>query len=307
MAWEGEDRRAYQFEDGNLRLFKQGYYDFLQPVKDTDEVDVDAVEDELYLQLALTEAQRQVTWDAMVSGEEIITLDDQLTLFLYQYPEGFVGEAWTEAHRARESGRSLKRHRDATIEMAQELTEEALTEAIESRRYADLVRSVVEIWRSTDLVAVKEIKIFEAGSKRLNGDFLRALHALLYGTEPYEERMTAYMKVLSEILSQPPSWQLVTSLPALVNPKRHVCVRPSVFKQQVKTVSPKTKIDSVPDPAVYMELQQMCKALRGFLGANDLQPRDLLDVHDFLRATLSRKSRELLPEATQASRQGDSH
>ena len=36
LAWEGRDKRRYQFQDGKLRTFKQGYYEKLTPVTETD-------------------------------------------------------------------------------------------------------------------------------------------------------------------------------------------------------------------------------------------------------------------------------
>lgn len=300
LAWEEDDRRAYQFEDGNLRIFKDGYYQLLQPVKDPK--NAEAIEDELYRQLALTEAHRQATREASASGEQLITLDDQLAIFLLQYPNGFEDDEWVEGIRGGE-GRRLKRHRQAAIDEAQELLgHEVLKDQIEKKRYADAVRSMIKVWKSTDLVSVSEVKVFDAGNRRLNGDLVRALYALCYEDGSPTEAFTTYVNVLKEVMGQEPSWQFVTSLPALLKPASEITVRHGTFRDQAKTIAPRLSLEKAANAEAYQEIVTMVKALRGHLAANKHNPRDLMDVHDFIRVTLAPSAKKLLPEAVAARR-----
>ena len=45
LAWEGREQRRYQFQDGQLRTFKRGYYELLEEVEDPVERAVDIVRD----------------------------------------------------------------------------------------------------------------------------------------------------------------------------------------------------------------------------------------------------------------------
>ena len=93
-----------------------------------------------------------------------------------------------------------------------------------------------------------------------------------------------------------PTWGLATSLPALLDPQKHVCVRTSVFRAQASTIMPTLSVDPEADLAVYEALQKMVLDLRKRLEKEGLEPRDLFDVRNFIWLTLRKDAERKLGE-----------
>ena len=81
LAWEREGRRAYQFQDGQLRIIKDGYYQLMEECE-VNPREAAQVVASLRRLAGLARQCRRVIREARVSGETLITVDQQVELFL---------------------------------------------------------------------------------------------------------------------------------------------------------------------------------------------------------------------------------
>lgn len=289
LAWERGDRRAYQFEDGRLRKFKEGYYEMMQPAVSKQRSEETVVAD---LQAAIG-APRSTKRKAL---KPEATFDEQVELFLTLYPEGFQGEKWTKEHRS--DGRGLKRHRDPVIARAQEtLSAGECATLLAEGRHADLTEAVLEVLSSTDLVGLRNVKLLRAMDDEETERFAQAVADLLHGEGEYGPRFKAWLDLLSDVLEGKPSWRLSTALPALMTPDQQVCVRYSAFIRQAAAIAPTSRYSRRPRARAYRNFRRVARVVRTRLEGAGQEPRDLLDVHDFIWATLRDSALEHLGEA----------
>jgi hypothetical protein len=282
LAWEKEDVRAYQFEDGRLRKFKKGYYNLMKEVDEVRGSEENLIND---LQDAVVaKGGRQEKRDPL---RPVATFDEQIALFEEMYPEGFADEQWIDDHRGTESGRDLKRHREPVIEAVKEnLSLEICQELIDDDRHGDLVEAALEILASTDLVSLKHVRMLQGLDPEENKKLAEGIFAVLHGEGDFRARMQTYLEGMTEILGSRPSWRLATALPALAFPDDQVCVRRSAFKRQAGSIAPRSKYSRFARMKSYENYRRVAVAVRKRLQAAGHEPRDLLDVHDFIWATL---------------------
>jgi hypothetical protein len=88
-----------------------------------------------------------------------------------------------------------------------------------------------------------------------------------------------------------PAWTLATAPLALARPNDHVCVRATSFRAQAISLSPRLQLGDTPSHRQYQRMLAMAKRVQGRAVDRELPPADLLDVHDFIRFTLSTKAR----------------
>lgn len=285
MAWEKNGRRAYQFEDGRLRRFKEGYYSLMQPAGQVEESEALVAD----LQAAI-EAKRGSPGKQL---DPVASFDDQVKYFEEMYPEGFKDEKWVVDHRS--DGRALKRHRDPSSQATQEkLSEERCDELMAADRHAELVEAALEILAGTDLVALRDVKVLRKMEDAQQKEYAEILRDLLHGDADYGQRFKRYVEFLEEILDGRPSWRLATALQALMDPEYHVCVRRSAFIRQAASIAPKAKYTKKPRRRSYANFRRVATAAQTRLEAADHEPRDLLDIYDFIWNTLRNAALEHL-------------
>jgi hypothetical protein len=291
MAWERGPRRAYQFEDGRLRVFKEGYYDLLE--------EVDAPADRAMRVIA--ELQRKLGNTAVASSSPArtrpdISFEQQLAVFAIKYPLGFADPRWIDDHRGDpDQGRQLKRHRVPAIATAQQLlSRDALDAAIDQDRASEIHASMVELLGSSDLVSAKQLEPLQELPHERHPTFVSRLRDLLYGEDAYELRFERYVAALALVHAAGPSWQLATALPALALPEQHVCVRPATLRKQAEWMAPRLTFTKTPYGPLCARFDEMAIAVSKQLAEAGLGPVDLLDVFDFMRETLSPSAKELL-------------
>lgn len=296
MAWERGPRRAYQFEDGRLRVFKKGYYDLLE------EVDAPAdramrVIAELQRKLGVAAAAAAGTSGAGAARTRPdISFEQQLAIFATKYPEGFADPNWIDSHRGDpDKGRRLKRHRVRAITAAQQLlSSDALEAVIDEQRASEIHASVVELLTSTDLVSAKQLDPLRQLPAARHAAFVSRLRDLLHGDDVYELRFERFVATLALVHGAGPSWQLATALPALAVPDQHVCVRPATLRKQAEWMAPRLTFTKTPHGPLCARFDEMAVAVSKQLEEAGLEPADLLDVYDFMRETLSPSAKQLL-------------
>ncbi|HUH05859.1 MAG TPA: hypothetical protein VML75_27910 [Kofleriaceae bacterium] len=291
MAWERGPRRAYQFEDGRLRVFKEGYYDLLE--------EVDAPTDRAMRVIA--ELQRKLGNTAADSARAArtrpdVSFEQQLAIFGIKYPGGFADPNWIDSHRGDpDKGRQLKRHRVRAIAAAQQLlSRDENDAALEEHRASEIHAAAVELLASIDLVSAKQLDPLRQLPPTLHAAFVARLRDLLHGHDAYELRFERYVATLALVHAAGPSWQLATALPALALPDQHVCVRPSTLRKQAEWMAPRLTFTKTPHGPLCARFDEMAVAVRKELEVAGLEPADLLDVFDFMRETLAPSAKQLL-------------
>lgn len=286
LAWEKDDRRAYQFEDGRLRKFKEGYYSLLKPAEHkerSDEAVITGLEGAI-------EANKGK--DPPKALEPVAPFEAQVELFLKMYPEGFQDEEWIADHRGDTPGRALKRHRDPVVqELRTKLSQERCDELISAGKHSELVDISNEILAGTDLVALKHVKVLRAvEDDDVIKDLAVTIREMFYGDGDFDPRYREYLTVMTEVYDGRPSWRIATALPAIMYPEEHVCVRRSAFARQAAVIAPMARYSRRAKVRSYKNYRRVAFAVMQRLQASGHEPRDLLDIHDFVWATLRNAS-----------------
>lgn len=283
LAWERDGRRAYQFEDGKLRVFKDGYYDLLKEV-DRPADETRALMGELNKKLGRSQQRRK----AEESGETMLSFEQQLGIFGELYPAGFEDPKWLNKIRGAEVARRLKRHRDPAIAEAREkLSAAALDELIAAESFETIHERLVALIEGTNLVTPKQLEPLRALEQDRRRGFAAALRELLWGEGAYTIRFERFMSAMRSLNSATrPGWQLCSVISALVHPDEHICIRPSSFREQARWMAPRLEHDRRPNAELYGRYLSMAMAVRERLNESGMPPRDMMDVHDFMWNTL---------------------
>ncbi|HJK94790.1 MAG TPA: hypothetical protein RMH85_03780 [Polyangiaceae bacterium LLY-WYZ-15_(1-7)] len=290
VASQGAGRRVYQFEDGRTRVIAHDYWDLMEPVEEGAEGLGKSLR-RLRLLVKGTDSSMRSSPPPKASKDS----GDQIEIFKSALADGFQEASYTSRYRGAED-RTRKSQIDPKIELAQEKLVEAevpLPQGKDAKAWLDLVREVIF---ATDLLTASERKALQG----VKGDGVEAVAItswrLVYDDEhPFPERFEAWVDALEEAGARP-TWGLATSLPALLDPQKHVCVRTSVFRAQASTIMPTLSVDPEADLAVYEALQKMVLDLRKRLEKEGLEPRDLFDVRNFIWLTLRKDAERKLGE-----------
>lgn len=287
---EEKNRRRLVFQDGTRRAFKPGYYHLLEPV-DADAVDIPETFKNLVGEAEMLREEKPVD-----AKPPVMPFADQIAVFLHQYPGGFGGDDYIDGHRRPLVRKARKAHVERALKRAQsELEEGRLREMLAEGRHDEVHAATVEILRLTTLVAARRVRPLKDLDADARVQFVESLTELLYGEGRYRDRFDRWVSSLRDLGIQP-NWALATVLPALVHPDKHVCVKRSVFKLQARAVLASRKVAKKVTARRYRDARKIARAVRERLEEADLQPRDMLDVRNFIWQTLRPKGRSLLDE-----------
>ena len=271
-AFERDDRRAYLFQDGRLRVFKKGYYDLMQPAAaGADETQ--RIVEGLKSMLKNTRAMR-AELRAQRGDDSTVTFDAIVGLFREVRPEGFEGEEYQKTVRGRDAKRRLKRHVDPAVADAREkLSREALDALLErgdGRAIRDLLHEVLDgtgFVTSKQLAPLAEVTDLEA--------FATALRELLHGDSPVEARFERWVKTLP----REASWELTTAPGALVRPEDQLFVKASAWTRLIARAAPQVAFSRKPTGYLYGRLVGVAEQLVRELRDAKVPPADFFDVH----------------------------
>lgn len=293
LAWEQDGKRAFLFEDGALRILAQEFCSLMTEV-DRPRDEMDDLFQRLQAQLDATDG-RYGQLSGSSSSEPDVTFDDQLSVFDYEYPEGFRGEKWLETLRGEDVGKRLKRHRDAAVEDAQaKLSKKELDARIAQKQFRAVWRDALSVAKATDLVPAAHCKGLDIDDPDALRDLAVSLRDMLYGGGRYSEEIDGFVSAHEKAFGKPPSWQLTTVFLGLVHPDTHVCIRPSSFRSQAAWMAPRLTVGNTPSASVYTRLQGMTKLVREKLIDDMQEPKDMVDVHDFIRLTTRPQAAKIL-------------
>ena len=217
------------------------------------------------------------------------TLRDQIGLFRGEFPEGFAGEKWRAKHRGDKARKRLKRHRDGSLAMAAKLGATQLDAMIGAGDWVGIHALLVEVLASTDLVPSAQLRKLK--TIRASRALALALQTWLYAVgEPADKER--HFNVFVRELGDAASWQIATSVAALVHPGTHTCVRSSSFMLQGKMLLSEFSVARRPNARDYRRLRHVAETVRRELEEAGMPAQDLLDVYDFMWLTLRPAARD---------------
>lgn len=275
---QASDRVQLQFQDGLPRSFKKGYYHLFE-----------AIDRRLDVTLGIVDALH-----GMMDGPKrtskrnrAVTLDEQVAYFSEQYEGGFEGAQWDQAHRGSERKTPLKRHRDGLVAMAkQEFGKTRLRKALNAGTPGEVHAAAVCVVASTNIVKVKERKLFDAMSPSQHALFANSLFSLLHGRASFGKRFDDLVASLERGMGQAPSWELSTIFLAAYRPEDHTVVRLNTQSRQAEYMAPGMVLSGRPMGIFYERLLKMSVTVREALESEGCTPRDHFDVFDFMWQTL---------------------
>ncbi|MEM9695906.1 MAG: hypothetical protein AAGA56_25405 [Myxococcota bacterium] len=295
-----EGRLTFQFEDGKLRKLSSRFRSML-----LEAVVPGYAGEELRQHLTQMSGVSVAQKALEEEGKSIFTLDEQVALFLEDYEDGFVDPAFVK--KFRKGKRRLKGHLALAAAHAQELLgPDALGPLLRTKDVAEIERRLHDVLEATSLLNKSQRKPLQ---NLVGQDILRLGEALLEigqsseGASP--DAMGAIISVFT-VDKRPPSWPLVTVLPALLRPDVELFVRESVFSFQMRWLAPQHGLGRFADAVEYMRLRRLALRMIKELEMRDVPPTDLLDVQQFVFLTLrpaARKRIEAMPEPPPTSQE----
>ncbi|HMR08491.1 MAG TPA: hypothetical protein PKA88_22075 [Polyangiaceae bacterium] len=302
LAWDRNVKRAYQFEDGELRIVAEGFFGLMEEI-DVPADDARSVVRTLVGHLDASEARCIMRQQ---SGRATMSLDDQMGLFNAMYPGGFQDPQWLAKTRGEGAKRHLKRHRNRVIAEAKEsLAKENMDRLLVEHKASEIIAAAESVMARTDLVSAAQLKPFSSIDPKHHTDLASGLRDLLYGSHGDAERVTAWVQLLTKTMGVAPAWQLATVLLGLVRSDEHLPIRPTSFRDQARYMAPRVTCSNSPDGATYARLLSMSHAVRDRLLEAGLKPADFVDVHDFIRVTLGSAAKAKWEEAKKSVESDD--
>lgn len=281
LVWERDEKRGYQFSDGKLRVFKQGFYGLFESAVAPGDGSAKAVR--RLARLAMSEHVTEAT--------RLPTLRDQIELFRIEYPGGFEGKAWQTKHRGIEGRKRLKRFRDPAIVDAAKLGVAELDATIAAQDWVGVHTRLGDVASATDLVPSAQLR--KLTKLRPSKNLAVALRNWLH-TEADQATKDRHFNAFVRELGDAASWQLATAVAALVHPDSYTCVRTSAYLLQGKMLLSEFSVARRPNSRDYRRLCHVAETVRRELQEAGLPPADLLDVYDFMWLTLRPAARDAL-------------
>ncbi|MCA9657003.1 MAG: hypothetical protein KC486_01550 [Myxococcales bacterium] len=279
---ERDGKRSYRFEDGEIRAFKDGYFHFLDPVRPPD---------------SMTQVEIQQLSATEDGQADLPGLRAQLALFLHDYPGGFEDSKWLHKKRGVAVKRVLKRHREPVLaKAARVLSLTNIDKRIAAGEHRILWDEVTDLIASTDLVPsghAKKLRSISPSPALSNG-----LRTFLHGADEESIRFDALRRVLGRGAW---TWPVVSTLRGLVDPLGEVPIRPSVFSVQAKAIAASINASRTPSARAYESYLSLARHVRDWLIAQNIAPKDLFDVHDFIWETLRPAARRRIDDLSVTS------
>lgn len=291
MIWEKATKRGYVFEDGQIRLFKKGFYHFLEaqdiPLEEAKVIvgELQRIATRRGMQIAQTEQRK----DASKSrSESSVSLADQIWFFHREYPDGFADSGWVSDVRRRDN--PLKRHREPVCEAVQA---KLSAEEVASLDAEEVLDRWCEIMETSDLLTRKQLDTLSSLKEEGQRTVGEALAELLHGEESLSIRLERWINALHRGLGAP-TWSLATLPLATAHPEEHAYVRRSVVVRLTRLRG--YSLPKRPSAPAYRRTQEILQRLASELAEQGEEARDLLDIYDFVRVTLRPKAQEAMAE-----------
>lgn len=288
LAWETHDRRGYVFENGQLRVLVQDFFSMMRQVE-RPTAEIRALHETLRPELDAARSDAGAAKQpARRKATSPVSFEDQVARFRSAFPKGFQGVAWSERQRGTTASRRLAAHRDPAIAEAQKLLDAALLDKrIAGEEYRAIYQSVLAVLEHTDLVPQSELSPLRDAGPAAQRALSLMVAELVQGLGDFGLRLDRFVAAFHQTFGTPPGWRLATALPALVDPDECIVVRPTLFRSQAKRMVTGFSLGKSPGSAGYRRCLATAQFVRVRLEEQGEKPRDLMDVYDFIRVTLS--------------------
>jgi hypothetical protein len=286
LAWETTGKRGYVFENGQLRVVVEPFYRLMREV----ELPLDEVRQLAACLKPELDAARAERGHSSITVRRPVparmSFDDQVAALRRDFPGGLAGAAWQERQRGGNAKKRLPAHRDAACAEAQEkLAAHALAARVSAHAFGSIYEDVTSLLRRTDLVPTAELAVLANADAERQRAFALMVAELLHGKSAFGPKCDHFLTCFKRAFEKSPGWQLATTLPALLEPENHVPVRPATFRAQ-SAIQPLTfALPKTPNAAAYLRCLALARRVSAKLADSGEQPRDLLDVYDFMCLT----------------------
>ena len=276
LSGQRDGKRRYLFESGEERTMGAGPLDMMRKVEQPS-----SDQRATYARLVALLAKREKRTEPPAAPGATAVVK-QLERFHKKYTNGFFGKEW----KSDKTSMHARQARGALVAKAQDdFSKEALSKLERSERFDASWNLVVASLSESGLIPGVQLRTATLPDQQraLSGGVLDLLH----GTETYERRFDRFVGVYEVVFREPPTWETATALPALVTPLEHVHVEPVAFRKQLKALSRYSSFGARPAGSAYVRCLTMAQALANMLAERGEVPRDLLDVHDFIRVSIN--------------------
>ncbi len=290
LSEERDEKRFYDFEDGQNHSIAKAFWSKLEPVS-MGVTEAAALEKKVR---ALRD-QRAAPGKSKARAVPVALadFDAQFKRFLEVCPGGFAGERFAKDERGTavddtDKDKKIKASKAQAIAMAQKLLAKSeLDRLLGAGAIAEIMANVRAIQKvATGLLhPLGDIIPFNKMPTEKDRAFAEALRELLHGSGAYEARFDKFVATLAD--AQLATWPLATVFPALVYPNEHTFVKPSYYEKQAVLLSFDLRYERVPSSAAYSRMQQLTEELNKRLAAHGQTPRDRMDAYGFIGRTLS--------------------
>jgi hypothetical protein len=113
----------------------------------------------------------------------------------------------------------------------------------------------------------------------------QALRDFLHDPRSFDYRFDRWVSTYLAVFGESPSWPAATVLPAVLSPVEHLLVDLSSFRRQLTILKRPSPLGARPSGAAYARCLAAARSLANLLASHGQVPRDLLDVHDFIRCS----------------------
>ncbi len=288
LTEERDEKRFYDFEDGQSHSIAKAFWAKLEPVA-LATAEITALEKKVRsLRDQRGSASKSKTKTVVVP---LANFDAQIARFTEVFPGGFASDKFVKderGHVAADTDKKVKASKAQAIATAQKLLAKSeLDRLIAASSFAEIVANVRVVHKAaTGLVhPLGDVIPFNKMPADKDRAFAEALRNLLWGDGAYEARFDKFVATLAE--SSLATWPLATVLSALVFPDDHTFVKPSYYEKQAALMAFDLRYERVPSSAAYGRMQQLAEELGKRLKALGQTPRDKMDVYSFIGRTLS--------------------
>lgn len=289
--------RFYFFEDGVERRFGPSHEQTLLKTMVIPADEYDAMVKKLRIPAKVSAAKTGKTKAPKTAGTStskvVPTFEQQRSAFLEAYPLGFQDPAYVAQERGADVG-DTKLKEGASARARRELSLDRLDGLLANGDFAEVFATAERLLTDAGgLLSYFDKAAFKKLPSESHAAFAKALHAMLRGEgRPMDELFDA---LVASLEPAEPTWTMVTALPALCDPERHLFVQPSFIVEQAQILGLPSGEKGKLDGARYLAFLDMAKVLRQRLSAAGLEPRDNLDLQTFVWKTLSKSGKSAKP------------
>lgn len=282
-------RRSYLFQDGVLRTFRKSFLHMFRPANKPADV-------ARRVARALGAQIEDKIESSPQRREARASFEDQCQAFRHFFPDGFQDAGYISKLRNNPK-RRRKSHADAAVADARRLFHIDRTQAfLDAGNAIGIYKDALKLIEATQFITARNKGIFKKLNDVRRAIFGEALHGLAHNVdEPYFDRFARLM-VAFEGLEKQPSWTLASLFAGLLFPQRHAIVHARTFDLQARAIAPTLLFEKTPSAGIYDRLQDLAADVRMRLESHGFQPRDMIDVHHFIKLSLRPKSLKWLDQ-----------